>query len=361
MATGDDLETTSSHHQNNQKILSMQLPDYRAAYSDRLVWLMACFSELAYLKFDEFLAGNVKQSFIDKLEKLAGAERLTDSSSKKLIALINDFTYDPTAEARKLETLAGNVQYTLLETFNDPGTGTQAILTGNNERLVLAFRGTETDRFRDIKTDADAEPVPCASGGKVHGGFYRAYDSIADDIGKALKSDPDRSSLPLYITGHSLGGALATIAAKLLDHDGGIAACVTFGSPRVGDEHWISGLKPPVYRLVNAADIVTMLPPNDLFIRVLSWITSFLPLVGRKIRNFLINKYGGFIHGGNMRYLTNCPTNDFGEVKLLYSVDLVYRLKGLIWQNLPFTNLLSDHKIATYRRKLEIIAIKRNP
>lgn len=360
MATGDDLETTSSHHQNNQKILSMHLPDYRAAYSDRLVWLMACFSELSYLKFDEFLAGNVKQSFIDKLEKLAGAERLTDSSSKKLIALINDFTYDHTAEAKKLETLTGNVRYKLLETFNDPETGTQAILAGDDERLVLAFRGTETDSFKDIKTDADAEPVPCESGGKVHGGFLKAYGSIANDIDKAL-SDPARSGLPLYITGHSLGGALATVAAKLLEHDGGIAACVTFGSPRVGDENWVGGLKTPVYRLVNAADVVTMLPPNDLFIRVFAWITSFIPLVGRKIRTFLINKYGGYLHGGNMRYLTNCPTNDFKEVKLLYSVDLLYRLKGLIWQNLPFTNLLSDHKIATYRRKLEVIAIKRNP
>ena len=74
--------------------------------------------------------------------------------------------------------------------------------------------------------------------------------------------------MPLFITGHSLGGALAMIAAKKITHKGGNAACYTFGSPRVGDEVWISNIKTPLYRVVNAADCVTMLPPGAVPIEI---------------------------------------------------------------------------------------------
>ncbi|MEI8631797.1 hypothetical protein P4S72_06175 [Vibrio sp. PP-XX7] len=45
--------TETLAHQRDQ-ILEEQLPLYRQAYSDRIAWLMACLSELAYIKFNPF-------------------------------------------------------------------------------------------------------------------------------------------------------------------------------------------------------------------------------------------------------------------------------------------------------------------
>ena len=116
------------------------------------------------------------------------------------------------------------------------------------------------------------------------------------------------SNKPLFITGHSLGGALAVVATKKLTHKGGIAACYTFGAPRVGDEEWTGGFKDPIHRLVNAADCVTMLPPSSETITVVSWLLQFIPYVGKSLKSMLASYFSGYIHCGNMRYLTNCPS-----------------------------------------------------
>ena len=159
---------------------------------------------------------------------------------------------------------------------------------------------------------------------------------------------------------HSLGGALATIAAKKLSHKGGLAACYTFGAPRVGDEEWIENIKTPIYRLVNAADSVTMLPPGTETITIISWISGWIPYIGKSLRRWLLSNFGGYLHCGNMRYLTNCPSGQFSKVKLLYSVSIVYRIKGLIIKGLPWKRLLGDHSMSIYRKKLTIIAQNRN-
>ena len=66
------------------------------------------------------------------------------------------------------------------------------------------------------------------------------------------------------------------------------------------------------------------------------------------------------MHAGNMRYLTNCKSGDFNDVRVLYSVSFTYRIKALIVKSLPFGKLLSDHSISNYSKKLMIIALKRN-
>jgi hypothetical protein len=164
----------------------------------------------------------------------------------------------------------------------------------------------------------------------------------------------------LYITGHSLGGALATVATKFTYHKGGLAACYTFGSPRVGNDDWINNIKTPIHRLVNAADCVTMLPPGDVMVSLSTFLFKFIPGPGYRIATWLKNKFGGYIHAGNMRYLTNCQPGDFDDVKVLYTVSFLYRMKALLYKSLPWTSLLSDHSISVYSKKLMIIAFKRN-
>ena len=65
------------------------------------------------------------------------------------------------------------------------------------------------------------------------------------------------------------------------------------------------------------------------------------------------------MHGGNMHYLTNCKKNAYNDVKLLYSVSLVYRAKKLILKY-AYRKLLADHSISVYRKKLMVVAKRNN-
>ena len=325
-------------------------PSSRKAYSDRTAWLMACLSELAYVKFNPLLK---EKNYL--IERISGL--IDDGKLKSLQALVNQFGYDHDEEKKDLEQTLTFMGFNLGKTFDK--NGTQAFIVSNSSFAVLAFRGTQADSIKDIKADAKAVLVDCESGGKVHQGFNDAFKTVALDIQDEL-DDKKYRNLPLYITGHSLGGALATIAAKKLSHEAGLAACYTFGAPRVGDEEWISQIKTPLYRVVNAADCVTMLPPGDEIITAVSWGTGFIPHIGEKLSSWLTTKVGGYLHCGNMRYLTNCQKGAYADVRLLYSVSLLYRIKGWFIKKLPWKKFLSDHAIAVYRKKLFVIAETRN-
>jgi len=132
-----------------------------------------------------------------------------------------------------------------------------------------------------------------------------------------------------------------------------------FISIRFIDEEWIEDIKAPIYRFVNAADCVTMLPPGDVTITVADWCFQFIPHIGKPIRKWLLSKLGGYLHCGNMRYLTNCKSGQFDEAKVLYSVSIFYRIKGLLKKGLSSKNFLTDHSISIYRKKLAVVAERR--
>ncbi len=334
-------------------LLSKDLPSYRQAYSDRSAWVMACMSELAYIRFNPLFKGVNTSEVIQKISELD----VGSSALSKLQGLLSTFSYDHVEEKKSLEFELKQLDFKLFQTFDCEGT--QAILVENDKHVILAFRGTESNSIKDIKSDAKAISKKDASGGKIHSGFEEAYQKVAFDIEIALDSQALRKK-PLFITGHSLGGALATIAAKKINHKAGIAACYTFGSPRVGDEIWISDIKTPLYRLVNAADCVTMLPPSSELITVFGWLLSLIPNIGKQLRAWILDRFDGYIHGGNMRYLTNCANSDYQNVKLLYSVSWFHRAKALIIKKLPWKKMLADHSISIYRKKLLIVAQARN-
>ena len=103
-----------------------------------------------------------------------------------------------------------------------------------------------------------------------------------------------------------------------------------------------------------------MLPPGDVTISAFTFLAKLIPGPGYQIATWLKTKFGGYIHAGNMRYLTNCQPGNFEDVKVLYTVSFFYRLKALVFKSLPFSKLLSDHSISVYSKKLMIIAFKRN-
>lgn len=125
---------------------------------------------------------------------------------------------------------------------------------------VLAFRGTEQE-IQDLLHDADTWPIPAFGGTtRVHRGFKRALNSVWTPIAAAL----DKLDCPVFYTGHSLGAALATLAAARRAPQ----AVYAFGSPRVGNSQFVDRLKAvPVYRIVHGSDIVPSVPPEALGFR----------------------------------------------------------------------------------------------
>jgi triacylglycerol lipase len=127
---------------------------------------------------------------------------------------------------------------------------------------VLVFRGTEQN-IKDFVTDLTLGHLR-HDDGKIdtHAGFTRALDSVWEDIERALK----RLQIPVFFTGHSLGAALATLAATRITP----TALYTFGSPRVGDDEFATSLKHmagSIHRVVHGADIITTVPPETLGFR----------------------------------------------------------------------------------------------
>ncbi len=118
---------------------------------------------------------------------------------------------------------------------------------------VLAFRGSSepTNWVHNFNTGLS----PWFGGGLVHQGFLEALMKIWEPIRHRLR----RLKMPVFFSGHSLGGALATLAAA----DFSPSALYLYGSPRVGDRDFSSSLSGvPVYRVVNNSDMVCMLPPT---------------------------------------------------------------------------------------------------
>lgn len=112
------------------------------------------------------------------------------------------------------------------------------------ENLVfLAFRGTSDlgDAWVDVNYPTKPFVGALPEYGIVHGGFYDAYRSITNLLDKRIFANIEGSNAPIWVTGHSLGGALASIAtAELLvriERGTGVkvGGMATFGSPRVGD------------------------------------------------------------------------------------------------------------------------------
>ena len=347
-------------------LLGKKLPDYRQGYSDRTAWLMARLSELAYIKFEPPNLDSTINNFLtnEAATVLNRINPFRGKLAKRLASEINILNYDYKDNLRLLENYLENIKMKLEKTFD--ANGTQAILVSDieNHFLVLAFRGTEKKSVKDIKTDIKAKMTNDGIDGKIHTGFKEAFEHVHEKIESILKEDTFKDK-PLFITGHSLGGALATIAAKRLVHTGNIAGCYTFGSPRVADAEWISSIKVPLYRIVNACDGVTLIPPSAGFFFLLGLISkirliSIIPGV-KGISTWLIENYGKYLHAGDMRYLTNCPSGKYDNVKLLYSVGFLFKVKGRYQSHKPWRSFLSDHSIEIYRKKLMIIANKRNP
>lgn len=142
--------------------------------------------------------------------------------------------------------------------------GSQAYSFANEQDIVIAFRGTEPNEWNDIKADINAAKALAETVGHVHRGFKKEVDDVWPLLEEMLISHKQNLVKNLWFTGHSLGGAMASICAGrcLLSHiDTRPEQVHTFGSPRVGTKRYINHAKIDYYRWVNNNDIVTRTPP----------------------------------------------------------------------------------------------------
>ncbi len=137
---------------------------------------------------------------------------------------------------------------------------TEAFTATDADHIYAAFRGTQAKPIDWIK-NSKFEPMVGELGGKVHSGFHSGVGEVWDDLLAVITA----AAKPVVATGHSLGGALATLAAARLHEAGHPAAAVyTYGQPRVGlsdfRDPYESRLGHVTYRAINHIDIVTRVP-----------------------------------------------------------------------------------------------------
>ena len=236
---------------------------------------------------------------------------------------------------------------------------------------VLAFRGTEKD-WADILADVaifkstlpdELHPARTASGTGPSHATYRAHTGFIYALkvawGAALEGIPpkgkmkppkwygakgisdalldiveenDCHNIPIFMTGHSLGGALAVLTSCPQPP----AALYTFGCPRVLDSNLAKTLDQrsiPVFRVVNSTDIVPRVPSS-------TW---------------------GFRHFGKLVYLTKNGKCMVGtKAQCMFIIASIVTWTGLICIMLPYSwvagglrpKMFSNHKISEYVRKL---------
>jgi len=193
----------------------------------------------------------------------------------------------------------------------------ECLITRAGDQLWIAFRGTQPNQLNDIKADLDFFREKSDSAGMVHGGFKDEIDELWEEVTKELlRNSKLKTPREVYFCGHSLGGAMATIAATRYPL---ATALFTFGSPRVGGKTFVDTCCVPHYRFVNNNDLVAKVPPAIL----------------------------GFKHDGVEMYLNSNGKLALGYTSWQDAWDLV---KGFVsaWSKLKFFDGLTDHGMDGY-------------
>jgi hypothetical protein len=202
-----------------------------------------------------------------------------------------------------------------------------------NKSLVVWFRGTES--LKDVLIDLNFFRTKLKLKNNdddvlIHQGFYNQFESIFVPLNKTVNDyilDYSNKDKHLIFVGHSLGGALATIGACYFSHVYPTlkVSCVTFGSPRVGNNHFVNAFNNSVtesYRFVNDNDPVPCLPSRLRYkhVKGCQWLYQDTLLNETKgmrfyrcIKNSFLSLFG---FGYNAFNDHNCETyiNDLNDI-----------------------------------------------
>ncbi len=219
------------------------------------------------------------------------------------------------------------IAFDAAEQFEGPQ-DTQGFVGATDQAVILAFRGTEPDRWTDWCTDLSSAQKLWL-GCQVHTGFLTAHDGVAKQYLTLIKK-MRTANQAIYVTGHSLGGALATLAGKVLATGGEAgenftpARVVTFGAPMVGDIRFTSTYGLKWLRFVHNEDIIPHVPP-----------------------------LGSYVDGGSLLYFKPDGTlsynvNDVSTTwnRLRNAVKAILAAKGSLSDMVP--NWIQDHVMEAY-------------
>ncbi len=267
------MESLKVPKKTNENLI--QPPVDRNGYSDRTAWILAGCSRLAYLD----------------------------------------------QQVPQLKTELAAFGLTLKNQFICKKSNNSAYLAVHKTFAVLAFKGTVPKEWGTVETDLNFWLVQTRYG-EVHQGFLDAYKELAEQIAPALR----KIKVPVYVTGHSLGGALSLLASIFLSDRQKLAACYNYGCPRVGNDSFVDRIfKVPVYRCFHHVDIVPGVP-------------------------FLFMGYRAY---GDVRYLSD-------DNKLCEGSEAVYHRWRAYLNPFSWLSLIADHSIEKYERILREYAISRN-
>jgi len=154
---------------------------------------------------------------------------------------------------------------------------TEGFVCWDDRVVVLSFRGTEK-KISDWLGNLNVMPRETAGYGSVHGGFHDGYKAVEGSI-KGILKKAGAGGKKLWITGHSLGGALSSIAGVELYRDTPAYGFATYGQPKLATrplmDFYNSKYPGGTYaRFKNNNDIVTRIPPGYDHVGKLYWFNA---------------------------------------------------------------------------------------
>lgn len=188
----------------------------------------------------------------------------------RILAWASQLAYE-VDDSDKFNRIAKRLEWSCIGVFQQtPGAtamleGIKGCIVQAGDAAILSFAGTEPDSLRAWNIDFHFVPGPDG----ISSGFGRALAAVQSKIEDLLRG---MNGMPLYVTGHSLGGALAVVAAARLPATARntIRGIYTFGMPRPGNSLFAAGYHAPVgsslgdrtYRFRHGDDIVPTVAPQ---------------------------------------------------------------------------------------------------
>jgi triacylglycerol lipase len=245
--------------------------------------------------------------------------------------------YAETASSLRIKNIAGKSVW-------NTQTDTEALVLPEPDCICVAFRGSTNlrDWIQDFKAAkhprSDLIYEPAGEVVQVHTGFMEDVESVSEDLTHALRNlspaDPrlvtSAPTKPIFITGHSKGGAEAILfALELQRQNFPIAGVYTFGQPRVGNCIFRN-----IYNATLYEETFHMINENDIVPRLPGWLM-------------------GYRHCGQEIFL---PVGSGWDLNPPLWVKLLSDASGLwsAWRQHQDV-LVAEHNLANYQRRIQLV------